>query len=80
MSLSKCGTRAVWNIMVSAVIEPVGRSFMSGSAGQPLHVGVHDDRPPGLGEGTQEVAVVGLLNGFDQRHSVFGHRVLLGSR
>ena len=35
---------------------------MPGGAGQRFHVGVHDDLQHRLGEGAQEVAVVGLLN------------------
>ena len=53
---------------------------MPAGADQRLDVGVHDDLQHRLGQRTQEIAVVGLLDRFDQRHSVFGHRGLLGCR
>ena len=53
---------------------------MPAGADQRFDVGVHDDLQHRLGQRTQEIAVVGLLDRFDQRHSVLGHRVLLGCR
>src|SRR5512144_2491265 len=60
--------------------EPIGRSFVPAGADQRFDVGVHDDLQHRLGQRTKEIAVVGLLNCFDQRHSVLGHRVLRGYR
>src|SRR5512134_3266088 len=60
--------------------QPPVRAFVPAGTDQCFDIGVHDDLQHRLGERTQEVAAVGLLDRFDQRHSVFGHRVLLGCR
>jgi hypothetical protein len=63
-----------------AVGKPPVRAFMPACADQCLDVSVHDDLQHRLSQRTQEIAVVGLLYRFNQRHSLFGHRVLLGCR
>ena len=65
---------------------PVAIAVAVGRAARPrVHAGrrrpapprrLHDDLQHRLGQRTQEIAVVGLLDRFDQRHSVLGHRVL----
>src|SRR5512144_1053182 len=63
-----------------AIGQSAVRAFVPAAADQGFDVGVHDNLQHRLSERTQEIAVIGLLDGFDQRHSVFGHRVLLGCR
>lgn len=63
-----------------AIGQSTVRAFMPAGADQRFDIGVHDDLQHGLRQRTQEIAVVGLLDGFDQRHSVVGHRGLLGCR
>jgi hypothetical protein len=67
-----------------AITVAIGQStvtaFVPSAADQGLDIGVHNDPQHRLRQCTQEIAVVGLLYRFDQRHSVVGHRDLLGCR
>ncbi len=59
-----------------AVIEPLGAALVPAGADQTLDIGFHQDLQHRLRHGSQEIAVAALLQQFDQRHSVVGHRVL----
>jgi hypothetical protein len=45
-------------------------------ADQPLNIGLHQKLQHRLGDGSQKIAVLALLQQFDKRHSLFGHWVL----
>jgi hypothetical protein len=62
--------------MAVAVVEPLWRAFMPAGADHAFHIGLHQQLQHRLGERTQEVAVVGLLQQLDQCHPLLGHRVL----
>jgi hypothetical protein len=47
-------------------------------ADQPFHVALHQNLQHRLGDGTQEVAVAGLLQQFGKWQAVVGHRDLRG--
>ena len=59
-----------------AVIEPIAGAFVAASADQTLDIGFHQDLQHRLRHGSQEIAVAALLQQFDKRHSVVGHRLL----
>jgi len=62
--------------MPVAVVEPLGRVLAAASADHAVDVGLHQELQHDLGGGTQEVAVVGLLQQLDPCHSLLGHRGL----
>jgi hypothetical protein len=59
-----------------AVIQPVARALVPTGADQPFDIGLHQDLQHRLRHGSQEIAVAALLQQFDKRHSVVGHRLL----
>jgi TolB protein len=62
------------------VIEPLGAALVAASADQPFDIGFHQDLQHGFRHGSQEIAIAALLQQFDKRHSVVGHRGLGGRR
>jgi hypothetical protein len=62
--------------MAVAVVEPLGRPFVPAGADHALDVGLHQELQHRLGDRTQEVAVVGLLQQLHPCHALLGHRIL----
>src|SRR4051812_7727392 len=60
------------------VIEPLGATLVPTGPDQSFDIGFHQDLQHRLGDGSQEIAIAALLQQFDKRHSLLGHRVLGG--
>jgi hypothetical protein len=60
------------------VIEPIGAALVSAGADQTFDISFHQNLQYRLRRGSQKIAVAALLQQFNQRHSLIGHRVLGG--
>src|SRR5262245_55906452 len=59
-----------------AVIEPLAGALVATGTDQAFNISFHQDLQHRLRHGSQEITVAALLQQVDQRHSLFGHRVL----
>jgi hypothetical protein len=58
------------------IVQPHSAAFMATGAGLTVDIGLHEELKHGLRQRAQKIAVAGLLHQVDQRHTVFGHRVV----
>jgi hypothetical protein len=58
------------------MIQPFGAALVPAGTDQALNIGFHQNLQHCLGYGSQKIAVAALLQQFDKRHSLLGHRVL----